>query len=139
VDPGLVSEVFLATPHIAGYSVEGKVNGTKRIVQELAGFFKLPLTGWNPDSIPLPAQPEIIIDGEDKTSEEIISHAVRHTYNIWEDDKRFRNSISTFEMLRGNYPVRREFSAYTISVNHVEEGTITTLQQLGFNVRSSRR
>ena len=53
IDTGLLSLVNTATPHIAGYSTDGKANGTSKIVNSLCEFFKLPLKDWYPPDVPL--------------------------------------------------------------------------------------
>ena len=52
VDPELLSGVYLATPHIAGYSTDGKANGTAMVVNSLSRFFDLPLVNWYPGNVP---------------------------------------------------------------------------------------
>ena len=48
----LMSKAFIATPHIAGYSTDGKANGTAMVVNSLSSFFNLPLENWYPDNVP---------------------------------------------------------------------------------------
>ncbi len=55
-DPALIKLVDLATPHIAGYSVDGKANATVRVVREVAETLHLPLTEWQPESLPKPQE-----------------------------------------------------------------------------------
>ena len=95
---------LLATPHIAGYSTDGKANGTAMVVNYLSSFFSLPLENWYPGNVPEPLFPEIVIDGTGKTDEDIIREAVIHTYNIKTDDEKFRKSPADFEKQRGDYP-----------------------------------
>jgi erythronate-4-phosphate dehydrogenase len=134
LDIPLMHMAFLATPHIAGYSTDGKVNGTAAIVRELSSFFGFPLTDWSPEQVPPPRLPEIIIDCNGKGNEEIIRRSVFHTYNIIEDDVKLRFDPSLFEKIRGNYPVRREFPAYTVSLRGCSMGIANQLKDLGFNV-----
>ena len=100
---------LISTPHIAGYSTDGKANGTAMIVNSLSRFFNLPLQDWYPENIPVPASPVISIDCKGKTPRRNYEEAVNHTYDISEDNIRFRNSPPDFEKLRGDYPLRREF------------------------------
>ena len=134
IDLDLLPYVFLATPHIAGYSAEGKANGTAIVVRELGRFFNLPLEKWFPSDIPEPDNPVLIIDGENKTSEEIVREAVKQTYSILEDDRTFRADPRTFEQQRGNYPIRREFSAYQISLKNTSPDATELLKNIGFSV-----
>ncbi len=57
-----------------------------------------------------------------------------HTYNIVEDDIRLRFDPSLFEKERENYPVRREFSYYTINLKDGNQEIEKLLKDLGFKV-----
>ena len=66
--------------------------------------------------------------------QEVLSEAVLHTYNVMEDDEALRQNPELFEKLRGDYPVRREFSAFTV---HLANGTTKqakALSDLGFKL-----
>ena len=134
IDPELLQQAFIATPHIAGYSSDGKANGTAMIVNSLNKYFILPSENWYPSNVPPPASPYISIDCISKTDEEIIREAVIHTYNIDKDNIRFRLSPKDFEKLRGDYPVRREFPSYSVKLKNGSEKTQKTLASLGFGI-----
>jgi erythronate-4-phosphate dehydrogenase len=134
IDPELLSGVFLTTPHIAGYSSDGKANGTAMVVDSLCGFFQLPLENWYPDNVPKPDFPEIVIDGTGKTEEDIIREAVLHTYCIKKDDEKFRHSPSDFEKHRGDYPLRREFPSYFVNLANSSEDVRAALGKMGFKI-----
>ncbi|MBP7731736.1 MAG: 4-phosphoerythronate dehydrogenase PdxB [Bacteroidales bacterium] len=134
IDIELMNRAFIATPHIAGYSADGKANGTAMVVNALTGFFKLPVENWFPDDIPLPLSPLIAINAKGKSEMEIVSEAVCHTYNISEDDRRFRLAPSDFEKLRDDYPVRREPPAYTVKLQNSCENVLEILKQLRFRI-----
>ena len=135
IDLGLMNQVFIATPHIAGYSTDGKANGTAMVVNSLCKYFNLPATNWFPGKVPLPASPCILIDCKGKSEEEILNEAVMHTYNIDEDDTRLRHSPSDFEKLRGNYPLRREFTSYTVDLKGATEEVKHIFKSIGFKVK----
>jgi erythronate-4-phosphate dehydrogenase len=84
----------IATPHIAGYSVEGKYNATKMIAKEVSQFFSIGI-----DIPPLRS-------GE-ATDEYPAGRAA--PYDILADDRRLRESPGTFEQQRNKYPERWEF------------------------------
>ena len=128
----LLNLTAIATPHIAGYSKDGKATGTLMSVQAINDFFNLGLNNWEPSGVELPTQPIIQIDGIGLSEQEILSKAILHTYDIRSDDKDFRANTSLFEQLRGDYPVRREFPAFTIKHNNINESTLIKLKQLGF-------
>ena len=133
-DHELLSLVDLATPHIAGYSKDGKANGTNMSVRALSKFFGLAINNWKCTGIELPESTEILIDGTGKTTQQVLSEAIFATYDIREDDKRLRNSLETFEKQRGDNPVRREFPTFNIfcKINNIK--TIKKLKQLGFKL-----
>ena len=134
IDIPLMHMTFLATPHIAGYSADGKANGTSMIVNDLCESFDIPLGDWYPTEIPAPPEPVLTIDCNGKSNEEILRRAVFHTYNIVEDDVRLRFDPSRFEKERENYPVRREFPCFTIDLKDGNEEITKLLKSLGFKV-----
>ncbi len=82
----------------------------------------------------LPAEPVLTIDSNGKSDEEILRKAVLHTYNIVEDDIKLRFDPSRFEKVREEYPVRREFPAFTVRLKGDPKKAGTKLEMLGFNV-----
>ncbi len=135
LDKGLLDLVAFATPHIAGYSVDGKANGTAMSVQALSDFFGFGLTNWRPNNIPKPTPSVLINDGLEKTEQEFFPEIILSTYDILEDDKRLRNSVETFEKQRGAYPFRYEFYNYTIQLNSNLKKIEKQIRQLGFKTR----
>ncbi|MDP2036637.1 MAG: 4-phosphoerythronate dehydrogenase PdxB [Ignavibacteria bacterium] len=134
IDSELLELTDIATPHIAGYSADGKANGTAICVNALSEYFNLGLEkNWYPNEIPNPANSIMIkIDGSGKMEDRIFSTAILSTYNIMEDDKRFRSSVATFEKQRGDYHVRREFTHYSLNLSNCEKAIQEKLYQLGF-------
>jgi len=118
-----ISYIDIATPHIAGYSLEGKVNGTKMVVDALSKYFKLGLDPWSPN--PNPTDIRVPLD-----SPLDLPVAVNETYDILSDDKAFRANPNTFEKLRNEYIYRREFSAHDILNDNSR--LIEVLKKLGF-------
>jgi erythronate-4-phosphate dehydrogenase len=135
IDLELLQQAFIATPHIAGYSTDGKANGTSMVVNSLTKYFNLPSENWYPSDVPPPASPYISIDCNNKSEEEIIREAVIHTYNIDKDNSMLRISIQNFEKLRGDYPVRREFTSYTINLKDGTEKVLQTMKSIGFRMK----
>ena len=134
IDIPLMHMSFIATPHIAGYSADGKANGVSMIVKNLCDAFGIPLGDWYPSEVPAPPESVLTIDCNGKSTEEILRRAVFHSYNIVEDDIRLRFDPTRFEKERENYPVRREFSSYTIDLRDGNEETAKILRSLGFKV-----
>ena len=134
LDLELLEMTEIATPHIAGYSKDGKAKGTLMSVLAISDFFGLGLNNWQPSGVELPTNPIIEIDGEGMNEQEVFSKAILHTYDIRHDDKLLRLSPEHFEQQRGDYPTRREFPAFTVRTQRVEEKTLEKLELLGFNV-----
>ena len=134
LDLELLEMTEIATPHIAGYSKDGKAKGTSMSVQAISDFFGLGLNNWQPSGVELPTNPIIEIDGEGMNEQEVFSKAILHTYDIRHDDKLLRLSPEHFEQQRGDYPTRREFPAFIVRTQRVEEKTLEKLELLGFNV-----
>lgn len=133
---GLHQKVWLGTPHIAGYSVDGKANGSIMTIHAIAKEFGLPLTQWQPQTLPMPDHPLINLEASNEPGYLIAAKAILKTYNISEDDARLRENPQNFEKQRGNYPVRREFHLWTV-VPHANTNleTIQILKDLGFNLK----
>lgn len=131
IDLELLQNTGIATPHIAGYSRDGKATGTLMSVQAISDFFGLGLNNWRPSGVELPAEPLINVDGTGLSDQDIIAKIILHTYDIRNDDARFREDPALFEQLRGDYPVRREFEAFTIIPQNIEQNTIDKIKLLG--------
>ncbi len=136
IDTELLGMLFTGTPHIAGYSLDGKANGTWMSVQAVARALDLPCKDWKVREIPLPGQPvEFRLDASGKSRQEVLTEAILYTYNILDDDRRLREDTASFEMQRADYPVRREFPAFTISLANATPGQTEALTEIGFKLR----
>jgi len=134
IDPELLNQCILATPHIAGYSKDGKANGTTMSIQAVSRFFNLGIDHWQAKNVELPCETSLHMNGTGLTEEQILAKAVLFTYDIRNDDRAFRENPSHFEQLRGDYPVRREFPGYTLFTGNMQSGTIAKLKSMGFKV-----
>ncbi|HJV78031.1 MAG TPA: 4-phosphoerythronate dehydrogenase PdxB [Paludibacter sp.] len=132
IDLELLALTEIATPHIAGYSKDGKATGTLMSVRAISDFFGLGLNNWQPSGVELPTNPIIEIDGAGLNEQEIISKTILATYDIRTDDILFRNNAAEFEQQRGDYPTRREFPAFTIQAKNVNRYTLEKLKKMGF-------
>ncbi len=132
IDTRLLELVDLGTPHIAGYSRDGKANGTMMSVRAVSRFFNLGMDNWIPSGIEPPENRVIQISGYGQDEETIIARAILSTYDIAADDLALRSSPVLFEKLRGDYPVRREFGSYIIQSDNVPAPTLEKLAQTGF-------
>ena len=134
IDLEVMSKTFLSTPHIAGYSTDGKANGTSMVVNSLCKHFGIPLKKWYPADLPEPSESTIMIDCSGRSMQEIVGIAVAHTYNIDDDNIRLRFSPADFEKQRGEYRVRREFPAFTVKLKGGNSEVKNILKSLGFKV-----
>jgi len=138
LDQELLDLTAIATPHIAGYSKDGKATGTQMSVHAISANFNLGLEDWSPVGIESPLVPEFEINGLDMGCQDIISKAIMHTYDIREDDQLLRQDTSLFEKIRGDYAVRREFPAYTIHAKNINETVLEKLKLLGFQIKINK-
>ena len=104
-EPNLNNEILqraiLATPHIAGYSQQGKANATAMSINALARHFDLPLTTWRPKEV-APTAPRLI--GWDEMCATIVKHC-----DIVAETEMLKRSPEAFESLRNNYNYRDEY------------------------------
>ena len=107
VNEELVELVDIATPHIAGYSYQGKQNGTASAVQSVAKHFGIrELYDFYPEA-DIPDHEPLHLDLLGKTHGEKAA-VFQYNYPIFTDDFRFRMDPSAFEKLRSEYQYRRE-------------------------------
>ena len=108
MDEDLIELVDVATPHIAGYSFQGKQNGTASAVQSVAHHFGIEeLYDYYPEN-DIPDHEPKLLDLKDKKQGEIAA-VFQYNYPIFTDDFRFRMEPGNFEKMRSNYQYRREF------------------------------
>ena len=135
LDRELISLLEYSTPHIAGYSADGKANGTTMSVRTVASVLGLPLTDWTASGVPAPAQSlEFTIDASGRTKQEVLTEAILYTYDVQKDTDALRAAPELFEKLRGDYPVRREPTAFTLHLVNGTADEVRTLKELGFNI-----
>lgn len=130
IDMELLDLADYATPHIAGYSADGKANGTSMSVRAVSRFFGFGLENWFPGDVPSPQNIEPLIDCKEKSIIETIGQFILETYDIEKDDQRFRKDPILFEQQRGNYPLRREFGAYKPRFIHCSDEFVSTFQKV---------
>jgi len=115
VDAELVEMTEISTPHTAGYSADGKMNGTRIIVQALSSHFNIPVILPAEDILPPPLSNIIDLSRFAGTDLDILNGIVTSTIDIAAESRQFKVDLSRFEAIRNNYPARREFKAYHIS------------------------
>lgn len=131
----------IGTAHIAGHSLEGKLNGTVQCYREACHFFETQPV-WDPvPLLPEPPLPELRIDSRGKTDHEVLAEAALAAYDIGADDAALRKAAvddeteraENFDFLRANYGVRREFFNTRITLSEDRPDLIQKLRTLGFN------
>ena len=144
IDLDLLAMTDLATPHIAGYSYDGKVNGTRMVLEALCRCLGVERQ-WDPSALlPPAAQPRVRIP-TGATLHETLRPAIRAAYDIEADDRRLRAIADHpperrgkyFGALRKDYPVRREFPETTAEIDRPGPGAAEALKALGFRVEVS--
>lgn len=131
IDLEYMNMVDIATPHIAGYSADGKANATRMSLDAIADFYKLDKTPISEIKEPSPDNPIIDLNTLDVSDNRIYS-SILNTYNPMADFSRLKTAPNTFKELRNSYPLRREYFAYHIKNASDEEQKI--LLQLGFKI-----
>ena len=142
IHPELVDQVWLATPHIAGHSLEGKVEGTEMIYQALSQFLGLPVRKKAGQFLPEPALSKISFTSSVE-EEDAIRIALRACYDPRRDDIRLRNAMSgsveergaAFDRLRRDYPVRREYSSLKIQLKGTSKSLQDSFRAMGFKLK----
>ena len=140
---GLMNRVALGTPHIAGYSFEGRLNGTLDVYRQLCHFFEVE-PSWNPEleESLFPRPPSVQVDARGLSDEAALWRIVNAVYNIEADDRALREGPSGeasawgrhFETLRKNYPARREFSAVEVNLKNADPELLEKTAALGFRI-----
>ena len=108
IDRELMDMVDIATPHIAGYSYQGKQNGTAASVRSLARFFGFEKLYEFFPKTEIQDLEAVKLDLKGKLQGEITS-VLQYNYPIFTDDFMFRMDPGSFEKLRTDYQYRREF------------------------------
>lgn len=128
IDLDYMQSVDIATPHIAGYSADGKGNATRMSLEAIARFWSLSEEPIKKIVVPQVDNP--VIDWSTLNGNKL-EQAILLTYNPEEDHSRFINNPADFNSLRSNYPLRREYLSYTVK-NVDEADDRAALQELGF-------
>lgn len=133
VDVALAELCVLATPHIAGYSLDGKQRGTAQIYQAYCEFIDQPARIQLSDLLPAPWLSEVTLHA-DSDPAWALAMLCRGVYDPRRDDADFRRSLvgnvgeqrAAFDVLRKQYPVRREIEGLKVRI----EGHSPTLRQI---------
>jgi erythronate-4-phosphate dehydrogenase len=103
-------------------------------VQALARFFKLPLENWFPLEMEQAGLRKLTLGNPGGHPLSQVREAILQTYDIRNDNARFRQDPASFESQRNHYPPRREFPAFSIHPSSVTTASSQIFQKLGFNL-----
>lgn len=133
VDVALAELCVIATPHIAGYSLDGKQRGTAQIYQAFCKFLGQPEQVSLNDLLPAPWLSAVTLNA-DTDPAWALAMLCRGVYDPRRDDADFRRSLvgnvseqrAAFDGLRKHYPLRREIDGLKVRI----EGDSPALQQI---------
>ncbi|AZV30587.1 4-phosphoerythronate dehydrogenase PdxB [Cobetia sp. ICG0124] len=138
IDAELASLVDIATPHIAGHSLDGKMQGTEIIYQQACRHFGLPARRKLGQLKPDPWLRKLVLTGW-APPEEALGLCVRACYDVRRDalglrryQRRFGNAEG-FLRYRREYPLRREFSTLRVELKKNARELREVLEGFGFS------
>ncbi|NNG12444.1 MAG: 4-phosphoerythronate dehydrogenase PdxB [Halobacteria archaeon] len=143
IDIALLQKVALGTPHIAGYSLDGKMRGTEMVYRAVCAHFGLAGPWQAADNLPA-GQSLDLAATTDTDPDACLRRVVFNSYDIRHDDRRLRELLSLepaeragyFDRLRKEYPLRREFSETTLRLGRPQATLRPVFEGLGFKVLS---
>lgn len=146
IDTDLLTQVDLGTAHIAGYSFDGKINGTQMIYEAVCKFLGRTPSWQGRWIMPVPPTPVLTIDPTDTDEQHTLHQTVTRIYDIEADDRRLREILTStpetrsrhFDQLRKHYPIRREFFNTALEfTTPPAPSLISKLHGLGFKTSRS--
>lgn len=141
IHPNLLRAAMLGTPHIAGYSYDGKLNGTRMIYEAACRHFGRP-----PETVrvemPQPAVEHITVRGGQREFDAAATEVLMGAYPVLRDDAALRRAAApdpeavgpVFDRLRKTYPVRREFEATNLRLIDAPANWTEQFSAMGFHV-----
>jgi len=149
IDAELLEMVDIGTPHIAGYSLDGKIAGMIMIYKAACGYFGLKAKYNVEDFLPEPGVRQLKINPNSGSEQDVLRKAVEKIYKISEDDRELRKILNVqtkrggfFDNLRKNYCVRREFQNTEIEFTaKAADGTgnlSKKLKGIGFKIKGEK-
>ncbi|NOZ45701.1 MAG: 4-phosphoerythronate dehydrogenase [Chlorobi bacterium] len=130
INEGLAQNTLIATPHIAGYSIEGKARGSLFAILEIANFFHLNINTQGAEKIIVPEKKELIFDCNSRTIESLLNS----TYSLINDHQLFIYNLHNFEKLRSEYNYRHDYSGYKVLLMNCTDEIENKIEKLGFEL-----
>jgi erythronate-4-phosphate dehydrogenase len=142
IDYSLLELADLGTPHIAGSSLDGKLAGTRMVLEALCSYHHLRVTWDGHAKYPGPRTIRVENGARDQRA---LQSAVLQAYDIRQDDARLRGiaflgterSAEAFDSIRSDYPLRPEFHHFVVELEPENIGLGPVLEALGFRVAAS--
>ncbi|MGB1091017.1 MAG: 4-phosphoerythronate dehydrogenase PdxB [Oceanobacter sp.] len=142
LNTALMELCMLATPHIAGYSLDGKMRGTEMIYQAVSEFFGIPIRRKLAQFLPEPGIKRVNFTDQVPFNQALRT-AIRASYEIRVDDGKMRQAMrratdlkTAFDKLRSSYPLRRDIPAMRVGVPAKCSELQDLLSAAGFDVRN---
>ena len=147
IDIELLKMVDLGTPHIAGYSLDGKIAGMIMIYKAACEYFAVKPKYDLKDFLPEPDVPELKVNPNITNDQDALLNAVQKIYRIDKDDTRLRRILDKpvenrgehFDSLRKNYSVRREFQNTRVILEDTNSKLAKKLIGIGFKEVKSEK
>ena len=143
INAALAKQVHLGTPHIAGYSFDGKVAGTEVIYRELCQFLGLPLRHSSGQFLEEPALSQMAFTST-ADIDWCLHTAIRACFDVRHDHSLLQSTLNfsesergeAFDNFRKSYRCRREFSGVKVKLKQVDSELHSKFKALGFNVKT---
>ncbi|MCL6415777.1 4-phosphoerythronate dehydrogenase PdxB [Aestuariirhabdus sp. Z084] len=143
-EPGInrrvLQQVDIATPHIAGYSLEGRLRGTEMIYQAACEYFEKPEQYSLAQLMPSPSLEGVRVQAQED-AQSMAFRLARLLYDVRDDDLRMRRQLAAsndvallFDRLRKEYPLRRENSSLEVEFDKHSDDRNGFIFGLGFNL-----
>ena len=101
INRDLLAKAIVTTPHIAGYSSQGKANATAMVVRAAAKRFSLPLTDWYPEQVSITERQDI--------DWQTMCLTIQSHCDIEAESQRLKAAPGSFESMRNGYRYREEY------------------------------
>ncbi len=143
IDTELLAHSAIATPHIAGYSFDGKICATEMLYKQVCQFFNRQ-DEWKPLNVCSGAEFSELRVADEMDEYDAVQFSVLANYDVRSDSASLSRMLKInrdqqcqyFDELRKNYPIRREFPSIRIDIHANRSALIQKLTQLGFTIKS---
>ena len=143
ISTALLELVTLGSPHIAGYSLDGKINALRINYEAVCRFLSIPIDRDVKYTLCRIQLPKIKIDMSEFSFEQTLYKIIKECYDILLDDQSLRQLMplpeeerrNYFQKLRAEYRIRREFFNYSVCLPDKAKEIANVIRLLGFKVK----